>query len=1142
MEPLSLKARPVEEEIECWDDDDDLQGDDSHFRTASIATTYTTSSRAFQQRDSISSRVSMRSDLDSTIGPDEERQVLLPADDEASTVDAIASAIDAGIPIPKDVPSSALIGGTIRRLGASRARRPVGDDWSDDLELPTVDGNLTIRKKSAQTFPDSLRQFSADFAPTPDPVKSRNGSSIAARLQPEHLDPRLQAFRDHDDEDDFLGDDGNVPTVKLTARPTGRQPITFSSALPPNTDTGLDDFEQDLEFPDDGAPLKLTTRKDMPKTPALQQDDFEEWAEGSLGTRYGGTKRDGRSNRSSSLSAMSPSMSSSFTVESEDEGLDGLVLPEGPLHLDDILKKRQENASPDPADYSGEQQAAKRAAAKEDFFSGLEIGDGDVFESGKLTLNRNIKHKAARQTSPVRRTAMTLTFTNKPQVPQTRIPRLANGRQSAGLEPVSESGGALPEARRPQSRLSGHSPHSSVSVSSIPAPSTPSASRSTAPSTPSRVRNLGNRPSMKTLRPEPTTTSAQLLKMKRSMPIIPSAQPSPAKPSFSHARPSSRSDNSRLPARPPSRSDMARLPLRTPSRSDNARPAGPSRPKTPVDRSGADSSLGYSRRPPIPPVPFLPGGTSQSQSHHVSSKSSRTFRRQDSESSTGLPDYQPRSLSRASRSTIRSPSPSQRRKALAPESLAREAIAKRTLTRPKKSRHFGDGNELEVFDDLPTSASSESRFVRAPIGRGAPKAMRSKLGLSLQSPDERAETPTPGSTLPLSPSKAEYTPRFARDTAASRIAREQRIGPAMGQSAVAPANTNWKAPASSRGLGLGPSTPPAVPMRTKRRHGAPQKPHLIKPLGDTHNNAKSVKGMHYNPMLFRWEGNENALAPFDVPLPPPSRAQGHSRQISPLSHPVPADLKLDPPSQRPALITHVNSASPTVQVVGGMVFDPHRMCWLKLSHHRRSSKLRKSSRGDVDDDIDADSDGEFDDQALSEGEDSDDPFAGLDDLDDRPAKLTASPSPGSKSRPNTSHSQASNAGRRGKSPVKGPEDEWLVGEEFDVGPEFIRRQRDEEDRWRRKVLAWIGSASSSHGSGSASASVAVVNAARRTVRGKRDAGAEDGGVALEYSGDETSHGFQDIGRGNECGAQGEVEEEEDQEWRWAIRDVVAGRL
>ena len=224
--------------------------------------------------------------------------------------------------------------------------------------------------------------------------------------------------------------------------------------------------------------------------------------------------------------------------------------------------------------------------------------------------------------------------------------------------------------------------------------------------------------------------------------------------------------------------------------------------------------------------------------------------------------------------------------------------------------------------------------------------------------------------------------------------------------------------------------------------------------------ALAVKGMHYNPALYRWEGNENALAPFDAPLHPT-----HTRQISPLtrpalhSHSSNSNLsKLELPSQRPALITNINAASPTVQVVGGMVFDPQRMCWLKLSHHPSHHSKAHASQPL------SDAGGEI--HLGNDDEDSDDPFAGLEDLEDRPpSKDTTAPESGK--------AKAATTGAGGK-----PADEWLVGEEFDVGPEFVRRQRDEEERWRRKVSAWIG-----------------------------------GGDARES-----------------------------EEWRWGIRDVVAGRL
>ncbi|KAI9815685.1 MAG: hypothetical protein M1827_002081 [Pycnora praestabilis] len=1003
MEPLTLKPRAaVEEDIECWDDDGDLQGNDFHFRTTSIATTATdNSTQASHHRDSISSRLSMRSDRDSNVEGDEDWQVLLPTGDETSSTDAIASAKSAGIPIPSNVPTSALLGGTIKRLGGKKIKKIIGgDDWSEDLDLPGFgEGALKIKQQEGPAFPESLRQISAAFAKLQSPGKQQNTTSFVERMESRKAQSgstELDRFRDDEGgDDDFFGD---VPTIKI-AKNRPSQKLVAIAQRPSSPSRDIDGFD-DLELPNDGEPLRLSARRENPKTPAGQQDEFDEWAEGSLGTRYGGTRRGGRSDRSSSASIMSPSVSSCLTVESEDEGLDGLVLPEGPLHFDDVLKKRQQNSSPDPTNFSGEALAGKRAVLKEDFFSGIEIGDGDVFDSGKLTLNRNIKHKSARQTSPARRTAMTLTFTNKPQAANTRIPRLQGGndRGHPGLEPVSESGGPIPGYRRTQSRMSGHSAH--ASSSNIPTPSTPSSTQSTAPSTPSR-KGLTSKSSRETLRNEPTTTSAQLLKMKRSMPAMRTF--SPAKPPQPYNRPPSRADSGN-------------------------RPTNPSRPKTPIDRSGAESSLGYGKKPP---VPFLPAGSSLSQSQHISIKTSRPARRTDSDPSRD--QAPPRSMSRLS-NVVRPDTPTRGRKDMAPEALTREATAKRTLTKPSRRRNFGDGSELEVFDDLPTSASAENKFVKAPIGRGAPKSLRSKLGQShIPTVPERMETPLPPPT-PMSPTRFDQTPSYARDTNASRIARERRIGSTIFRGdpqPLAPVSTNWKAQIAARGAHNIQNSPSAARGK-KRQPGGTQKPCLIKPLGDGVHTGKSIKGMHYNPTLFRWEGNENALAPFDVPIPPP-----HASPLSPHS-----GLKGETP--RPALITNV-SAAQGVQVVGGMVFDPQRMCWLKMAP--ASNPLSPSVE-----------------------EDEDDPFAGLDDLEER--KDVESKKGGSKDTGD------------GEAKVGGVADEWLVGEEFDVGPEFVRRQREEEERWRRKVEGWVG-------------------------RGREEV-----------------EGMCVTGR---------------EEWRWAIRDVVAGR-
>lgn len=812
MEPLILKPRQNLEDIECWDDDEDLQGiEDLNFRSASITTTNTNvSAQTSQHRDSISSRYSTRSDLDSNGGADEDWQVLLPGDDESSTAEAIASAKSAGIPIPTNVPSSALLGGTIKRLGGRKLKKVLGDDWSEDLELPGGEnGGLKFKKPEGRNYPEALRQISAAFQ-APSHAKSQGGMNLMERLASagngKPTDSSLDKFRDEEDEDSFFGD---VPTIKLGKNRSPQKPIDFAP-LSVKAPKDADNFEEDLELPANDGPLKLSTRKEVPKTPVAShhQDEFDtEWAEGSLGTRFGGTKRDGRSNQSSSISALSPSVSSCLTAESEDEGLDGLVLPDGPLKFDEALKKRRENASPEPTSYSGEKQAEKQVAAKEDFFSGIEIGDGAVFGSGKLTLNRNIKHKAARPTSPARRTAMTLTFTNKPQSTSTKtsttripLPQRGHDRPKSTLESVSEVGGPVPTYRRPQSRLGGHSAQSSVS--SIPTPTTPSSAPAMGPSTPSR-RGLGNKSSREGLRTEPTTTSAQLLRAKRSMPVMRSQQ-SPAKPPPTYNRPPSRADN-------------------------GGRQAMPSRPKTPVDRSGAESSLGNTRKPP---VPFLPAGSAHSKSHHVSIKPSRNFRRPDSSDSNEQAPLRP--ISRLSNAHRPETPTGRNRKDLAPEHLAREAAAKRTITKPTRRRNFGDGSELEVFDDLPTSVTTESKFVKQPVGHGKPKlSLRSRLGQQSHiPPPSRTETPLPPPT-PMSPTKQEYTPRFARDTNASRIAREQRTGAAnvnpRGEGGpLAPVSTNWKAQIAARGV----ASPSAHRGKKGKIPGTSTKPCLIKPMGD----------------------------------------------------------------------------------------------------------------------------------------------------------------------------------------------------------------------------------------------------------------------------------------------------------------------
>lgn len=802
---LKLKTRsPAPEEVENWDDDDLLvDGDELSFRSSLTNTASAGAHGPSRRRDSTSSHVSLRSELESWNG--EEKQLHLPADDDSSNVDAIAAAEHAGVPLPKDVPCSALTGGTIKRLGGRKLKKIIQQDWENDLELPDTPQALTLKSNRDAEFPDTLRQVSAGSANTsptkqkttaqPTATRNERPTSFTTPSSTSALSSglNLDRFKDADDADVFGGD-----TIKVSRIRAAPQPMPFVTPPTPRTvdrpNEADDKFENDFELPSDGK-LRLSTRKPIPKTPSSQPEELD-WGEGSLGTRHGGTRRDVRSNRSSSVSALSPSVSSSITAESEDETAEGLVLPAGPLNFQQRLQLRKKSVSPERIPREPELSPKRRPTAdadRQDFFEGLDIGDGKLFDSGKLTLHRNVRVRETRPPSPARpKTAISLTFTNK----QTRLPRLSHERaHSTSLEPVYESGGsALPQRSRwPPSRL-GHTSQSSVT--SLPTPKTTSPGRFLPPSTPQR-REVGLRSSFASLRPEAPTTSAQLLKQKRSLPAVRQLN-TPAKPL------AGRSD-------------------RPSSRSDSGRSQTGARPKTPVERQRAsftESIVSQARKH----LPFLPAGASQTQSQHVSSKTLRQFRRHDSDNAINI-----RPFSRPlSRTAARSPSPHRYKWA---------ADTWERLSKPKNKKHFGDGHELDGFDDLPTSRETETRFLKQPVAAGSKNMLRSKFHQHVL-PDRMA-TPVP--PAPLSPVKVAPKPRFARDTAASRIARETALAqraPSSGSHAPVPPQRDT--PLATRTSRVLPPQLPQHMVRSNKHSKRPQqlKPHLISNL----NSGKESKG------------------------------------------------------------------------------------------------------------------------------------------------------------------------------------------------------------------------------------------------------------------------------------------------------------
>ncbi|KAK9464933.1 hypothetical protein V1512DRAFT_243037 [Lipomyces arxii] len=777
--------------VETWDDDPELDIDRDLFSKLSTLNTSDTST---------SSALSMSFE-------DELEQLSTHEAGEAAS--ARRRAENAGIPLPKNILPSALLGGVVQRLQLKQKHKETqGEihDWGDEFESggeeddsavltlkPTkrsepkqegiIDGQLFQPPDSKETTPRQ-QQHHHQLGYQRSPVRSKNHDTLKAR----------------------------------------------------NAMETFDDFEHDFELPNDLTTVELRSTKSH-----QHESDADGWGEESGSSKYTGSKSVS-SNRSSIVSTFSPS--SSVTYESEDEGLLGLTIPDGPLNFQHLLDLRLKDTSPEP----------RIASPAEDFFDGLEIGEGeDVFATVKTTLNKNIVQKLTSSITPPKRTPLSAVFAPKP----TRIPRPVS-QTAATMSPIPP----LPlqtEPRLVERRLSHKSSMMSVKQSSNNA----------------RYGNLLSKKSMPSLR-----SAANESTFAGSTPIA--TPPLPSMPSWLST----------------SKTGLRRVDSRNLS------------PHTIQD---------------IPKLAQVQQRDQQNVPHPVQSRAN-------------LLDNQlsKRAQQAGSSHTVATPSPRKH----TTDVVRREASTAKTLLKPVKRRLFGDGSELDGFDDLPISAVKERTFLKHPGRKDGVEG----LGIT-------AKLHQPSATPSIM-------------------------------------NLRGAAVASSSSVKPLPSKP--QPPAKGRRKGQ-QRPHLIKPMGDFATAPRSEKGMRYNPATFTWEGNESIAHEFE-------------------------SLVVTPP--RPALISNITTTQ-GVQVVGGMVFDPVRMCWFKATDQVGAS----------DDD-----------------EEEDDPFEGFDDLVDDMTRLNV----GTPKTKGTFDSTSSK--RRDTGDAYG---EFVVGEEFDVGPGFMGKQRDEEERWRRKVQGWI---------------------------------------------------------------------------------------
>ncbi|BGP29061.1 hypothetical protein JCM10296v2_000797 [Rhodotorula toruloides] len=266
-------------------------------------------------------------------------------------------------------------------------------------------------------------------------------------------------------------------------------------------------------------------------------------------------------------------------------------------------------------------------------------------------------------------------------------------------------------------------------------------------------------------------------------------------------------------------------------------------------------------------------------------------------------------------------------------------VLSRPLTSARKvTPEYGDGTELDAFDDLPVSKERERERIILPSSR--------------KSSGASAATIRGGSW-----GKKE----------GSKVAAAAKTQPgAKGRLSVESAQSKPK------------RTEPEKKKVKKRRE-----PHLIRHLGGA--STVKVQGeMTYNPLLHRWEGNEAILREFDKALAtstrpalisPFSSALGSPArgQFGPVTAASSGQAKATGPSAAhlpPGAAA--NASRGTAKVVGDMVFDPATCSWHAIAGPDAEDELEidwgLTSGGEVADDEEHGATSELDGWELGERE------------------------------------------------------------------------------------------------------------------------------------------------------------------------------
>jgi len=203
--------------------------------------------------------------------------------------------------------------------------------------------------------------------------------------------------------------------------------------------------------------------------------------------------------------------------------------------------------------------------------------------------------------------------------------------------------------------------------------------------------------------------------------------------------------------------------------------------------------------------------------------------------------------------------------------------------------------------------------------------------------------------------------------------------------------------------------------------------------------VKPQKGMQFNTITNTWEGNENVLNAFD------NASVDRKKTSTPNANASVSPSRRNNTTPRPALIAPL-SHNTGIQTTAPMVFDPVAMKWLKVP------KSQVRVRHDISASVTSGSftSGAHANTAMSittaTEDDEDDPFAGIPDIaEDRQIEAGA----GSRKKSTKRNSLDS-----GDSSDEDADEEQLIREHFDVGPEFARLQTVRVAKIQKKLQNW----------------------------------------------------------------------------------------